>query len=122
MAEVRFTMDAIADLERLDGSVVRRVLAKIAILRTDAEAGQPLGSKQSSNLTGFRKLLVADRQYRVVYRTDPDGTICVIWVVASRVDAEVYDLALQRLHELGSADPPVLDFVGVIARLRPSDG
>lgn len=120
MAEVQFTVDAVADLEQLDAGVVRRVIKKLAMLRTNPEAGQPLGSKQTSNLTGFRKLLVADRQYRVVYRVDKDGTVCVVWVVAGRVDDECYDLAIDRLRKYGDAGPEIQDLAALISRLRPA--
>jgi mRNA interferase RelE/StbE len=122
VAEVWLTRDAISDLEQLDGGVVQRVLKKMAILRTNPEAGQPLGSKPASNLTGFRKLLVADRQYRVVYRVDKDGVVCGVWVVAGRVDNECYELALQRLRQHGSDAPEILDLAALITRLRPRTG
>jgi mRNA interferase RelE/StbE len=117
VAEVFFTEDALDDLERLDKSVVRRVLAKVGQLRVDAEAGHPLGSRSASNLTGFRKLLVADRQYRVVYRIDGEGDVCVVWVVANRADDEVYATALKRLRDRVGADPAIVDFTAIVRRL-----
>jgi mRNA interferase RelE/StbE len=105
MARIRFIDAAIEDLQRLDGSVRKKVLAKIAGLEQDPARGLPLGSKPSGNLTTFRKLVVGDRSHRIVYRVEPDGDICVIWVIAGRADAECYDSALARLELLG--DNPV---------------
>ncbi|MGH3684006.1 MAG: type II toxin-antitoxin system RelE family toxin [Pseudonocardiaceae bacterium] len=48
-----------------------------------------MGSKLSGNLTTFRKLVVGDRGYRIVYRVDPDGSVVVVWVIGRRSDDEV---------------------------------
>jgi len=92
VAEVQFTADAVADLEELDGSTLRLVLRKLKILEADPEAGQPLGSRQTSNLTGFRKLVIGNRTHRAVYRVESNEKICVIWVIAGRVDASAMSL------------------------------
>jgi mRNA interferase RelE/StbE len=120
VAEVQFTTDAIADLQALDAAVVRRVIRKLGMLRTNPEAGQPLGSRQTSNLTGFRKLLIANRQYRAVYRIEKSGAVCIVWVVAGRTDDECYDLALERLRQHGDARPEILDFAAMILKLHPA--
>jgi mRNA interferase RelE/StbE len=57
-----------------------------------------LGSKLGGNLTTFRKLVVGDRDYRIVYRIDPDGSVVVVWVIGRRTDDEVYQLAIARLR------------------------
>jgi mRNA interferase RelE/StbE len=48
-------------------------------------------------LTGLRKLVVGDRQYRIVFKVEADGTVTVVWVIATRNDDECYNLALARL-------------------------
>jgi mRNA-degrading endonuclease RelE of RelBE toxin-antitoxin system len=82
--EISFIDAAIEDLESLDGSALRLVLGKLRILETNAEAGQPLGRRRTGDLTNYRKLVVGDRDYRIVYRVDTDGGVCVIWVIAAR--------------------------------------
>lgn len=99
MAEVRLTEDAREDLHDLDGAARVVVVKGLKKLQTDPEKrGSPLGSKLSGNLTTFRKLVVGDRDYRIVYRVDPDGSVVVVWVIGRRSDDEVYHLAVSRLR------------------------
>jgi mRNA interferase RelE/StbE len=57
-----------------------------------------LASETSGDLTTFRKLVVGDRDYRIVYRIEHDGTVVVIWVIGRRVDEECHQLAIARLR------------------------
>ena len=102
MAQVQLTSDALEDLKDLDGAARQLVLKALRKLETDPEQrGQPLGVKGDSHLTTFRKLVVGNRDYRIIYRIDADGTIVVVWVIAKRADAEVYALAAARLKTHG---------------------
>lgn len=99
MAEVWLTEDARDDLHDLDNSARNIVLKALKKLRTEPEKrGAPLGNNTGSKLTTFRKLVVGDREYRIVYRVEPDGTVVVVWVIAHRRDDEVYQLAVSRLR------------------------
>ena len=99
MARVQLTDDALEDLRDLDGSSRKAVVKALAKLETCPEQrGAPLGSLPVGNLTGFRKLVVGDRDYRIVYRVDPGGDVTVVWVIARRADREVYDLAVARVR------------------------
>lgn len=99
MARVELTEDAREDLRDLDGSARVLVLKALRKLETEPEQrGAPLGSRATSNLTTFRKLVVGDRDYRIVYRVEADGTVVVVWVIARRADDEVYQLAMSRLQ------------------------
>jgi mRNA interferase RelE/StbE len=104
MAKVQLTSDAREDLRDLDGSARKAVLKAIKKLEDEPEKrGEPLGSRQSGNLTTFRKLVVGDRDYRVVYRVEPGGAVVVVWVVGRRADSECYEMALSRLRLHGDA-------------------
>ena len=99
MARVRLTADAREDLRDLEGSARKLVLKAIKKLEDEPDKrGKPLGVRRMGNLTTFRKLVVGDREYRVVYRVEEDGTVVVIWVIAKRSDDECYELALARLR------------------------
>ncbi len=103
-ARIVLTDEARTDLQGLDGTARKIVAGGIAKLRTDpALRGSPLGSRATGDLTGFRKLVVGNRAYRIVYRVEPDGTIAVILVIARRADDEVYRVALARIQTY--ADP-----------------
>lgn len=104
-ARVVLTEDAREDVRDLDGSARVLVLKGLKKLETDPELrGQPLGKRLEANLTGYRKLIVGDRGYRVVYRVTDRGTVCVVMVVAKRADDQVYELAKARLSSIDNRD------------------
>lgn len=99
MARVLLLPEAAEDLADLDGAERKSVFKALKKLATEPEKrGAPLGSE----LTTFRKLVVGNRQFRIVFRVEADGTVVVVWVVASRVDSECYDLAMARLALYGA--------------------
>jgi mRNA interferase RelE/StbE len=114
MAAIRFTIEALEDVLALDGSVQPRVLKKILLLEKDPEAGQPLGSRGGTQLATFRKLVVGNRDWRIVYRVEPSGDVVVIWVVGNREEGEVYEEAARRLLLMPS--PETLDLGAVVSR------
>lgn len=98
-ARVRLTEEARDDLHDLDGAAQRIVAKGLRKLRTDPHLrGQPLGSRSGGDLTTFRKLVVGNRTYRIVYRVESNDTVVVIWVIGKRADNEVYELAMTRLR------------------------
>ncbi|GGS12881.1 type II toxin-antitoxin system RelE family toxin [Actinokineospora fastidiosa] len=99
MARVELTADAREDLRDLDGSTRKIVIKALKKLETEPDKrGEPLGGRRLGNLTTFRKLVVGDRDIRIVYRVEPDGTVVVVWVIGRRVDDECYELAVSRLR------------------------
>jgi mRNA interferase RelE/StbE len=101
VAKVFLTEDAREDLRDLDNAARVVVVKAIAKLRLEPEKrGQPLGSKSAGDLTGLRKLVVGNRAYRIVYRVEADGSVCIIWVIGRRADSEVYELAMARLNNV----------------------
>lgn len=104
MAAVLLTDEAREDLRGLDGARRKLVLKALKKLENSPEQrGAPLGSRDRGDLTSFRKLVVGDRDYRIVYRVERDGTVVVIWVIAGRADDRCYELAISRLRLRGSA-------------------
>lgn len=94
MARVELLPEVLEDIAGLDGSVQRTILKKLRQLANNPEQqGRPLGG----GLTGFRELVVGDRQYRIVFQVLPDENVAVVWVIASRVDNECHELAKARL-------------------------
>lgn len=98
-ARVQLSEEAREDFLDLDGAARRIVAAGLRKLRNEPHLrGQPLGSRAGGNLTTFRKLVVGNRDYRVIYRVESDNTVVVVWVIGKRADAEAYDLAMARLR------------------------
>lgn len=105
-ALVRLTEPAVDDLHKLmrkDPQIVRWCLKKMLLLERDPLAGEPL----VGGLVGFRRLVVSDRHWRVVWRvtTDASGTssveIAEVWAAGPRAESEVYDEMNERLAALG---------------------
>jgi len=96
-ARIELLPEAVEDLRRLDGAARKIVAAGIEKLRTPELRGAPLGSKATSNLTGFRKLVLGNRTYRIVYEVRGDGTVVICWVIARRADNEAYEVAAARV-------------------------
>lgn len=105
MARVELTDDAKDDIRGLDGSVQARVLKDLLKLQVSPDhRGEPLGSRNTGNLSGLRKLRVGPRQaYRAVFAADEDA-IAIVMVVAARAESECYDLAMTRLRLLAGSD------------------
>ena len=122
MARVVLTDDAKEDLRNLDGAARKLVAKKLRQLEDEPEKrGAPLGSRSPSNLITFRKLVVGDRDCRVAYRVEPDGTVCVVWVIGRRSDNEVYQMALARLKML-ARDDLTADLTGLLKRVFDEQG
>ncbi|MBS9535829.1 type II toxin-antitoxin system RelE/ParE family toxin [Mycobacterium sp. M1] len=104
MARVELTDDAKNDIRRLDGSVRTRVLKDLQKLKTaPADRGAPLRARDTSNLTGLRKLRVGPKKaYRAVFAADGD-TLAVVVVVAARSESQCHELALARLRLLADS-------------------
>lgn len=91
--------EAFEDFQALDGSAKLIVLNALRKLKDSPDQrGQPLGSHVSSNLTGFRRAIVGNRTYRIVFRVESNNTVCVVTVIAKRADDEVYRIVLARLQ------------------------
>ncbi|WP_430888338.1 type II toxin-antitoxin system RelE family toxin [Kocuria rosea] len=107
-AVVRLTEDAIADLHRLhrkDPQIVRWAFKKMLLLERSVEAGEPL----LGDLIGFRKLVVGDRDWRIVWRTTTDTVgatvidVAEVWAAGARSDDEVYQEMTARVAALGTS-------------------
>lgn len=99
VARVLLSEEAREDFHDLDGAAQRLVAKALKKLETDPHLrGQLLGSRAGGDLTTFRMLVVGNRDYRIVYRIHPDGTVVVVWVIGRRADAEAYEMAMSRIR------------------------
>lgn len=122
-ARVRLTEDAIADLHRLqkkDPQILRDVFAKMILLERSPLAGEPL----LGELVPFRKLVVGNRHWRIIWRqtTDDDHQpvleIAEVWAVGARSDDEIYLEMKTRVDKLKrQATPRAKPLVDVLEAL-----
>ncbi|MFT4035089.1 MAG: hypothetical protein QM679_05905 [Patulibacter sp.] len=64
------------------------------------EQGDQAGEPLSGGLHGYRKMVVGDRDWRIVFRV-VDGVATVV-VIGDRADSECYTEAAQRLERLAT--------------------
>jgi len=103
---VRLTEPAVDDLHvlaRKDPQIVRWCLKKMLLLERDPMAGEPL----LGGLVGFRRLVVSDRHWRIVWRVVAEETgeavvdIAEVWAAGARAESAVYQEMERRIEDLG---------------------
>ena len=99
--KVEFLPVAEKDFDALDASIRKEVAKKIEGLAENPFLGKPLGKKYGVDLTGFYKIYVSRKKYRIIYRLIGKH-IEVIEVVGigKREKEEVYRLVARRLKKL----------------------
>jgi mRNA interferase RelE/StbE len=112
---VELVDEAVADLGRYSSSGnLKLFLAKLVRLEeVGKDAGQPLGA----GLVNWRKIVVGDRNWRIVFKMNPDETVATVWVVGDRDDMACYQEAAERVKALGSAKPEAVSLSAVMFRL-----
>jgi mRNA interferase RelE/StbE len=101
MAAVLLTDDAKADLRDFDRAAQIRILKALKKLESDPEQR---GEPQVRELAGYRKLVVGDREVRVIYTVEKDGSIAVVWIIGRRANDEVYQIARSRLLDVDDSE------------------
>lgn len=100
---VVLTDEAIRDLDGLAKTgKLRLFLSRLLYLE---EAGADAGKPLRHDLLMFRRLIVGDRNWRIVYQMDPENTVATVWVIGDRRDDECYVEAAKRLAAAGGTMP-----------------
>jgi mRNA interferase RelE/StbE len=98
--DIKFIPEAEKDYKSLDGSIKKLVNDKIDDLRDKPYMGEELGNKNNIDLTGFYKIYVAKKKYRIVYRIVKDEIeIIEIWGIGKRDKLEVYEDVGKRIKK-----------------------
>jgi len=99
--KVEFLPDAEKDFDALDASIRKEVAKKIDALAENPFLGKPLGKKYGMDLTGFYKIYVSKKKYRIVYRlTGKHIEVIELVGIGKRDKEEVYKLVARRLKKL----------------------
>ncbi|MGW4717678.1 hypothetical protein [Nocardia sp. NPDC004260] len=69
-------------------------------------------------MTGLRKLVVGDRQFRIIFAVDTDSGGAVVWTIGERADDHCYELALARVQMYAQDPVLIANFQRLIARVR----
>jgi mRNA interferase RelE/StbE len=98
--KVEFHPDAERDFASLDGSVRKEVAKKIEALAENPFLGKPLGKKYGIDLTGFYKIYLSKKEYRIVYRLiGKHIEVIEIVGIGKRDKEEAYRLVARRLKK-----------------------
>ena len=102
MYKVVLIPEAAKEYTDLDGSVKKNVKKKIEELENNAFLGEALGNKFNIDLSGFYKIYVHGKKFRIVYRliTPLKIEIIEIWGIGKREKEEIYKLIYKRMNEL----------------------
>ena len=98
--KVELIPEALADFNRLDGSVKKRVLKQFVKLERNPKYGDSLGNKAGINLESYFKLYADKKRIRIIYE-EIDHIIKII-AIDKREDMEVYRIALKRILSMRS--------------------
>jgi mRNA interferase RelE/StbE len=99
--KIEFLPDAEKDFDALNGSISKEVAKKIDALADNPFLGKPLGKKYGVDLTGFYKLYVSKKKYRIVCRLiGKHIEVIEIVGIGKRAEEEVYKLVARRLKKL----------------------
>lgn len=85
------------DLKALDHSLVLLVFKKLKQLQNAPQQGELLGNKNNMDLSGYRKVYVAKKKVRIVYKIVNDELFIYIIAIGKRDDMVVYQDAVKRL-------------------------
>ena len=81
------------------------------------EVGKDAGLPLRGDLAGWRKIIVGDRDWRIIFTTDPQDTVATVWVIGDRNDARCYEDALRRVQALGKGQPQAASLAAVMLQL-----
>jgi mRNA interferase RelE/StbE len=87
------------DYKKLDGSIKKLVNKKLDELSDKPLLGEQLGNKHNIDLTGFYKIYIAKKSFRIVYRliTPSQIEIIEIWGIGKRDKEEIYRIIGKRI-------------------------
>ncbi|HET7770283.1 MAG TPA: type II toxin-antitoxin system RelE/ParE family toxin [Chloroflexota bacterium] len=110
--------EAVEDLARYvqSGNLPLFLRKLIRLEEVGENAGLPLGR----GLTGWPKIIVGDRDWRIIFTVNPEKTVATVWVVGDREDAECYEVAQRRVAALGPGRPEAASLAAVMFELSQS--
>ena len=110
--------EAVEDLVRYSQSGKLPLFLK-KLLRLE-EVGEDAGLPLGKGLAGWRKIVVGDRNWRIIFTTDPAKSVATVCVIGDREDSECYDIAQRRVQSLGKTQPQATSLAAVMFQLSRS--
>ena len=96
--DIQLISEAVKDYKSLDGNIKKLVNEKIDALKDNPFLGEALGNKNNIDLTGYYKIYIAKKSYRIVYRiVKNEIEIIEIWGIGKRDKMEIYKKVGKRI-------------------------
>jgi len=98
--DIKFIPEAAKEYKSIDGSIKKLVDDKLEELEENPYLGEPLGNKNNIDLTGYYKIYIYKKIYRIVYRITEDESkieIIEIWGIGKRDKMEIYKDVRKRI-------------------------
>lgn len=111
--------EAVEDLARYatTGNLALFLKKLLRLEEVGKEAGLPLGQ----DLTGWRKIVVGDRTWRIIFTMNAEETVATVWVIGDRDDAACYEEARQRVRALSRTNPQAASLAAVMFELSRAE-
>jgi hypothetical protein len=98
----------------VETAIFPHLLAKLVRLE---EVGKDVGLPLGKALTNWRKIVVGDRAWRIIFITNQEETVATVWVIGDRDDAACYELATRRVEALPKDQAHNTSLAGVMYEL-----
>jgi mRNA interferase RelE/StbE len=108
--------EAIEDLQRY--ARTGNLLLFLKKLMRLEEAGKGAGLPLGGGLAVWRKIVVGDRNWRIIFSTDSAETVATVWVIGDRNDSQCYEDAERRVRALGRTRPEARSLAAVLFQLN----
>ena len=98
--DIQFIPEAVKDYKSLDGNIKILVNEKIDKLKENPYLGEELGNRSNINLTGYYKIYIDKKKYRIVYRiVKNEIEIIEIWGIGKRDKMKIYKDVGKRISK-----------------------
>ena len=98
--DIEFIPEAAKEYKSLDGSIKKLVDKEFVELEKNPYLGEALGNKNNIDLTGYYKIYVYKKIYRIVYRiaeNENNIEIIEIWGIGKKDKMEIYKNVGKRI-------------------------
>jgi len=98
--DIEFIPEAAKEYKSLDGSIKKLVDKEFVELEKNPYLGEALGNKNNIDLTGYYKIYVYKKIYRIVYRITENKNnieIIEIWGIGKKDKMEIYKNVGKRI-------------------------
>ena len=112
---VELINEAFDDLARYatTGNLPLFLKTSIRLEEVGKDTGLPLGR----GLADWRKIVVGDRNWRIIFATDPGDTVATVWVIGDRDDNACYAEAQRRAQALGKSQPEAVSLAAAMFQI-----